>query len=244
VLLPFGGAGGLHAVDLARALRIPRIIAPTAAGALSAIGVLTADVVKDQSRTVMLEIGPGVEVKLERAFREMERSARATLRREGFADVQQRHERSLAMRYKGQSFELEVKQTTGDIGARFHKAHLARYGYAQKASSIEIVSARLRSIGVVEKLKLRRSSAALRKDFAKPNDYCEAFFESGKTRVGIYRRDELRAGTRLRSPCIVTEYSSTTVIPPNAGASVDRYGNLLVDIDLEYGKKARKGFNN
>src|SRR2546426_1843170 len=85
-LLPFGGAGGLHAVDLARALRIPGVIAPASAGALSAIGVLSADVVKDQSRTVMLEINHGVAARLNRTFSEMERSARAALRREGFRE--------------------------------------------------------------------------------------------------------------------------------------------------------------
>ena len=241
-LLPFGGAGGLHAVALARALRIPRIIAPTAAGALSAIGVLTADVIKDQSRTVMLKVGPDTELKLERAFSEMESSARDTLRREGFQAARQRHERSLAVRYLGQSFELEIKQTTGDIGAAFHRAHLARYGYAQKTNSVEIVSARLRSSGVVEKMKLHRSSVIGRQNFAKPDGHCEAFFEAGKTQAWIYRRERLGAGTQLRSPCIVTEYSSTTLIPANAGATVDRYGNLLIDTDLESSKKVRKGF--
>src|SRR6185295_9977581 len=82
-LLPFGGAGGLHAVELAQALRIPRIIVPNSAGALSAIGVLTADVVKDQSRTTMLEVGPGIERKLDQIFRDMEHSSAVALRREG-----------------------------------------------------------------------------------------------------------------------------------------------------------------
>src|SRR5260221_9216620 len=72
-LVPFGGAGGLHAVALARALRIPRILVPASPGALSANGVLIADVVKDQSRTVMLEATPGVESALARVFREIER---------------------------------------------------------------------------------------------------------------------------------------------------------------------------
>jgi len=230
-LLPFGGAGGLHAVELARALRIPEIIAPTAAGALSAIGVLTADVVKDQSRTVMLEIKPGVEVTLERAFAEMERSARATLRREGFAESRQRRERSLAMRYKGQSFELEIKKTSGDIGAAFHRAHLARYGYAQKANSIEVVSARLRSIGVVEKLRQHRLPVSHRERVAKPVSHIEVFLDGKRVRAGIYRRDELPAAAKLRAPCIVTEYSSTTLIPSGVQARVDKYGNLIIRLE-------------
>ena len=229
-LLPFGGAGGLHAVDLALALRIPRIIAPAAAGALSAIGVLAADVVKDQSRTVMLEINPGIAEKLDRTFSEMERSARAALRGEGFDSSRQRHERSLAARYKGQSFELEIKQTSGNIASAFHRAHLARYGYAQKHNAVEIVGARLRSIGIVEQLKLQRAPVSRARDFARPDNQREVFFGGRKVRVGVYQREALRAGSRLRSPCIVTEYSSTTLIPAGARAEVDRYSNLLIEV--------------
>src|SRR5205085_925553 len=83
-LVPFGGAGGLHAVALARALRIPRVLVPPSPGALSALGVLAGDVVREQSRTVMIEAGASVDKKLEATFREMERQACAILRREGF----------------------------------------------------------------------------------------------------------------------------------------------------------------
>jgi N-methylhydantoinase A len=232
-LLPFGGAGGLHAVDLARALRIPTIIAPAAAGALSAIGVLAADVVKDQSRTVMLEVKPGVTAKLEKTFRAMERSTRAALRREGFGASKQQHQRSLAARYKGQSFELEIKQTTGDIAAAFHRAHQTRYGYAQKANIVEIVAARLRSVGVVEKLRQSRLPTFSGKVTAKPAGYIEAFFDGQKVRAATYNRDELRTGAQLRGPCIVTEYSSTTLIPTDARARVDVYGNLIITSALD-----------
>src|SRR5207253_5493583 len=170
-LLPFGGAGGLHAVALARALRIPRILVPASPGALSANGVLTADVVKDQSRTVMLEATGEVESKLARVFREIEKQARADLRREGFAENKQRHERSLAVRYKGQSFELQIKQTSGNIAGACHRAHRARYGYAQERNVVEIVSARVRSIGVVEKLKTARARSVARKSFAAAHEF-------------------------------------------------------------------------
>ncbi len=230
-LLPFGGAGGLHAVDLARALRIPRVIAPTAAGALSAIGVVTADVVKDQSRTVMLAVCSGIERKLESTFREMERRASRVLRQEGFALSKQRHERSLAVRYQGQSFELEIKPAklnAKHIAASFHQAHRTRYGYAQK-SAVELVSTRLRSIGVVEKLKEPRISALRKKSLAKPHETANAYFDGKKHRVGIYRRSDLQAGVRLRAPCIVTEYSATTLIPARARAEIDRVGNLIIE---------------
>ena len=230
-LLPFGGAGGLHAVDLARALRIPKIISPPAAGALSAIGVLTAEVVKDQSRTVMLEVSSGVELRLARSFAEMERSARATLRREGFPESSQRHERSLAMRYKGQSFELEIKQTTRNIGAAFHRAHLTRYGYAQKTNAIEIVSARLRSLGLVEKLKQTRLPTAPQERVAQPASHVEVFIDGQRVRAPIYQREELPAGAQLPAPCIVTEYSSTTLIPGDVQARLDPQRNLIIDLE-------------
>lgn len=212
-LLPFGGAGGLHAVDLARALRIPTVIVPTAPGALSAVGVLVADVIKDQSRTVMFTYSAGKLAKLEKVFAELERQASRVLRAEGFSTVRQRHERSFAMRYQGQSFELEVKQTSGDLASAFHRVHRERYGYAKDNSEIEIVSARLRSFGLVKKLPLRKISR-------KPG--------KAKTTGKIYKRDELGPGETLETPCIVTEYSATTLIPGGARAHIDQYGNLVI----------------
>jgi N-methylhydantoinase A len=229
-LLPFGGGGGLHAVDLARALRIPRVLVPPSPGALSALGVLEADVVKEQSQTVMIEASRGVEKKLESVFRDMQNQARAILRNEGFADSKQRHERSVAARYKGQSFELQIKTTTGNIAAAFHRAHQARYGYAQDKNVVEIVSARVRSIGVVRSPRVSKGALPHGRASAKPSDFVETYFDGKKIRVAVYRRAELRAGSRLRTPCIVTEYSATTLIPEGTRARVDSVGNLLVEV--------------
>jgi N-methylhydantoinase A len=226
-LLPFGGAGGLHAVELARALRIPTIIMPTAPGALSAVGVLVADVVKDQSRTVMF--GLKHVSRLPKVFREMEREATAVLRREGFAVPRQRHERALAMRYRGQSFELLIHKTEGNIAAAFHRAHRERYGYAQEQSEIEIVSARLRSIGLVERFSMRKIAVA-RGGAVKPHTFVVAYLDGRKRDVGVYNRDVLRGGVKLRTPCIVTEYSATTLIPADAAAHVDQFGNILIQL--------------
>lgn len=211
-LLPFGGAGGLHAVELARALRIPTIIAPTAPGALSAVGVLVADVIKDQSRTVMLSYGSKETARLTKVFREMEKEAATVLRGEGFPASRQRHERLLAMRYRGQSFELEIRNISGDLGAEFHRVHYERYGYAQEQSEIEIVSARVRSLGIVEKL-------------AQPK------IAPGKNRArgDVYKREDLGPGAKLKTPCIVTEYSGTTLIPADCKARIDDFGNLLIE---------------
>jgi len=224
-LLPFGGAGGLHAVDLARALRIPTIIVPAAPGALSAVGVLVADVIKDQSRTVMFTLERKQVARLGQVFTEMEREASGVLRAEGFPRSRQRHERSLAMRYRGQSFELEVSSISGDLAAAFNHVHRERYGYAQENSEIEIVSTRLRSLGLVEKLPQEKLSRGK----AKAMKRVMAHLDGHKVEVNLYKRDELYAGAKLQTPCIVSEYSATTLI--HAGtARVDEFGNLLITV--------------
>ena len=225
-LLPFGGAGGLHAVDLARALRIPSVIVPTSPGALSAVGVLVADVIKDQSRTVMFTNEPKQIARLEKVFGEMESEATKVLRTEGFPRGRQRHERFFAMRYRGQSFELEVRDADGDLAAEFHRVHRERYGYAQEHSEIEIVSARLRSFGLVEKLPQRK----IRSGKAKPHSQVKMYLQRRKTNAALYRRDELLAGTRLQTPCVVTEYSATTLIDADSKARIDDFGNLIIEL--------------
>jgi N-methylhydantoinase A len=225
-LLPFGGAGALHAVELARSLRIPRIIVPPSGGTLSALGVLTADVVKDQSRTVMLH--PSQKEKLQRCFAEMEREAKSVLQAEGFPDAKQRHERALAMRYRGQSFELEIKLGKEDVAASFHRAHRERYGYDQKGSEIEIVSARLRSRGLVEELPTPKAKTSRQIRTAAPSRYYKVRMNGRRLSVGVYRRDELPSNAQLQTPCIVTEYSATTLLPAGTRPSVDHLGNLII----------------
>ena len=229
VLFPFGGAGGLHAVDLARALRIPTVIVPRSAGALSAAGLLVADVIKDQSRTIMLSYTPALEKSLASAFAELESSGKSALTREGFPANRQRHERSLAMRYQGQSFEIEIKQTKGNIVEAFHLAHRERYGYAQDASDVEVVSARVRSIGLVNKPPQHRETGKRRS--LKPTRTSVAYIDGSKTSVAVYERDRLLPGVKLRTPCIVTEYSSTTLIPAGTRVQVDPLGNMIIAID-------------
>lgn len=232
-LVTFGGAGGLHAVELARAMRIPRVVVPRDPGALSAAGALRADVVKSLSRTLMLEVGEGGPMdEIERAFSNMERDARAALRREGFGGDAQQHERSIAARYKGQSFELEIEWNEGRrLVERFRRAHESRYGYAQATNSIEVVSARLRSAGLVEKLKDERPKrvAQSRREVA-PHATAIVHFDDGAREVAIYRREELSASACLKSPCVVTEYSSTTLVPTGARATIDGSGNLIIEV--------------
>jgi N-methylhydantoinase A len=123
---------------------------------------------------------------------------------------------------------LEVRNTTGDLASEFHRAHRERYGYAQEQSEIEIVSARLRSFGLVEKLPERRIEAGKNK----PHGNVTAYFGGRKMSVALYQRDELFANTKLQTPCIVTEYSATTLIDADAKARIDEFGNLLIFLNM------------
>jgi N-methylhydantoinase A len=113
-----------------------------------------------------------------------------------------------------------------------------RYGYAQESNIVEVVSARVRSTGIVEKLAQRRNSSVPQQGFAKARKTGTAYFAGKKHNVTVYQRDELPTGSLLRTPCIVTEYSSTTLIPPGAQAQVDALGNLIIssNINSQVGK--------
>jgi len=181
-------------------------------------------VIKDQSRTVMFTLERKQVARLKDVFSEMEREAADVLRAEGFARSRQRHERSLAMRYRGQSFELEVREISGDLATAFNRVHRERYGYAQENSEIEIVSTRLRSFGLVEKLPQEKLSRGK----AKRSKRVVAHVAGHKVEVNLYKRDELYAGAKLQTPCIVSEYSATTLIPNGTTARVDEFGNVLI----------------
>src|SRR2546423_2375090 len=162
----------------------------------------------------------------------MERAARAALRREGFRQARQSHTRTIAARYRGQSFELEIEWSGGRrLVARCRREHEARYGYAQSAGAIEVVSARLRSAGLVESLKDERTPRAHagRRAVAPPST-ARVHFDEGPRETVVYRREDLHAGARLRAPCVVTEYSSTTLIPTGARAATDARGNLVIEL--------------
>ena len=225
-LVSFGGAGGLHVCDLAAALRVPRVVIPRSPGTLSALGVLLGDVVKDYSRTVMINASTLHGGALERRFRELEREALRDLKGEGFGKERVKLARALAMRYSGQSFEIDVR-----FGPRFqsafHAAHRERYGYSDRARPTEVVSLRLRAIGITDKPKLMRSRSQ-RSHTARASASASVWLGKRPTRVPVYTREQLSAGSRLAGPAIVTEYSSTTLIPPGWRVEVDRWLNLMM----------------
>jgi N-methylhydantoinase A len=229
-LVAFGGAGALHACELAAALEIPRVLVPCFPGALSALGILRADVTKDLSRTVRIEAKSIAESrpKLLRAFSTLEQAGRKQMRSEGFSNGALPILRSLDMRYAGQSYELNVP-FEGDFVAAFHRAHEQRYGYSDAARTCEVVNIRARFTGPTSKPALPKlpfgSSSPARALVSRTR----ALFHRRPKLTAVYDRAKLRAGNRLPGPAIVTEYSATTLIPPEWSGRVDRGGNLLLE---------------
>jgi N-methylhydantoinase A len=222
-LVSFGGAGGLHACALARALLIPRVLVPCFPGALSALGILISDVVKDYSRTVML---PPDASKLEPHFQELERVGQAGLRQEGLRGAV---ERSLDMRYKGQGYELNVPAGSGFL-KRFHEAHRQRYGYADPARPAEVVNVRVRLVAETKPVKFPKQK--LRRGDAKQAvvHRVRVVFDGRPFQAPLYQRDMLRPGDAFEGPAVLAEYSATTALPPATCAQVDAYGNVVIEL--------------
>jgi N-methylhydantoinase A len=241
VLVAFGGAGGLHACELAAALDIPRVIVPARPGALSAFGILASDVVKDYSRTVLWRTLDVLPVKrLNQEFSVLRRKADKDFRTEGWRGTIRR-QLSVDVRYRGQGYELNVPYTDGLIAA-FGREHERRYGYSYPAREIELVTLRLRvsmkspqsSLGAVQ---LGATGRTLAPELAsRPKrggldpERVSVFSEGKKITAATCDRDSLQPGKKYSGPAVVTEYSATTVVPPGTRFWVDRTGNLLVQI--------------
>ena len=226
-LVAFGGAGGLHACELASALRMPRVLVPKFPGGLSALGILRADVVKDFSQTVRLTVGARQETRaaLDHAFRRLKRRGLREMRAEGFSPGQICTDCLLDMRYVGQAYELTVP-AVGDFVESFHRAHERRYGYADPARSTEIVNVRVRLIGATPKPELPRRRAGGADASVAVLGTRRTVFARRAWATPVYDRAKLRAGNRFAGPAILTEYSATTVLSPGWRARVDAYGNL------------------
>lgn len=230
-LVAFGGGGPLHACSLAAALRIPRVLVPALPGALSAVGILLADTVRDFSRTVML---PGSDLdRLAAIFRELERQGADEFASEGLTGIA---ERSLDIRYRGQGFELNVAwdpSAPQESLNAFHELHRKRYGFADPARSLEIVNVRVRMIAPSEPYKPEQRPLVPGDGSAALTAEREVWFESGPLPTRFYKRERLQPGDVVKGPAMITEYTAATLIPPGCVANVDALGNLVMDIGEE-----------
>ena len=236
VLAAFGGAGGLHACDLAQALGIPQVIVPVMPGALSAYGILVSDVVKDYSRTVVWSMGPNPSLApIREQFAALERRAKREFRDEGWGG-RLHFERSADLRYRGQGFELNIAFSPNLVN-EFHHEHHFRYGYSHPEREVELVTLRLRA-----RIRARRGSAMLVSKASSSAVKLEkrpVWCAGRSVATSLYERAGLRAGQRLRGPAIIAEYSATTFVPSASTFLVDTAGNLLIE-SAEKRKAPRK----
>ncbi len=231
-LLPFGGAGPLHACELAESLHIPRIFIPRYPGVLSALGMLLAPIVKDYVQTVML---PAQELNgeaLERLFAPLQVQARTDMERElGTPQATRKgmaFQRLYDLRYTGQAYEL----TTPDAGslpetlARFHRLHEQRFGHSHPEQPVQIVAVRVKAV-----LQLPQPDLpAMPYDGPSPEHALlgerPMIFASGEYTARIYDRERLRHGNHMAGPALLVQGDSTILLPPNWEAQIDAYGNI------------------
>lgn len=227
-LVAFGGGGPLHACSLARKLRIRQVLIPSEPGALSAVGILLADAVRDYSRTIML---PGESIgTLGELFREPEQRAQAEFDAEGLRGTPHR---SLDVRYQRQGYELNVpwdEQAPKASIEAFHRVHQERYGFSKAARAIEIVNLRLRMIAEAEPYKPVRKECTPGKGDAALYDVRDVVFTGQSVPTRLYRRDRLQPGDSLAGPALITEYTAATLLPPGDHAQVDGFGNLVISV--------------
>jgi N-methylhydantoinase A len=229
-LVAFGGAGGLHACELAAALSIPRVIVPALPGALSAFGILVSDVVKDYSRTMLrLVSGKLTMAVLEKEFSALRKAAEEDFHSEGWRGTL-RYQRTVDVRYRGQGYELNVPFTRSLVDA-FHVEHQRRYGYSHPQRQVELVTLRLRASVKSPQASL---AAASRPDRVAAGgvraEPAPVFFGSANVKSAIYSRDDLQPAKEYSGPAVITEYSATTVVPPSARFRLDKASNLLITI--------------
>jgi N-methylhydantoinase A len=220
-LVAFGGAGPLHACALAETLQMPRVLIPACPGALSALGILLADTVRDYSKTVMLKS----DADLRPHFRELEELAGIASQFGEMGGMA----RSLDLRYVGQGYELNVPFAS-EFVQNFHQMHQKRYGYADERKTVEVVNIRLRVTIPGEAFNLPAFTS-------RDGNAAQALIETrlmifaGKNCTGkVYQRERLEPGDRLDGPAIVVEYSATTVVPPGWTVLVDSYKNLVMEV--------------
>jgi N-methylhydantoinase A/oxoprolinase/acetone carboxylase beta subunit len=209
-LVAFGGCGGLHACEIAAQLGIRSVIVPQYAGALSALGMLMADAVRDYAAGVL-------------GCDDIEKTLAALGQRARRESPKARIERSADLRYRGQSYELNVPWTTAARAYRaFHREHARIYGYSLPERAVEVVTVRVRTRSKSPKARLVRPASQ------KGKAELRRVWTSGSwRRLPVWKREQL-AGTKRRGPALVLDYGSTTLVLPGWRYHVDSAGNLLI----------------
>ncbi len=223
-LVSFGGAGGLHAAALVRALELRGALVPAHASVLSALGMVHADIERDYTRTWMQRLPVRG---LAAAFEPLLRQAKRDLRREGVA--RPRLERWLALRYAGQSWELDVAYGA-HFERDFHRLHRQRFGFAAEGEPLELVALRVRAIGRVRppsRANVTPSRAAARPEQA--TLYLDVRGRPRRMRASLVDHDALRTGVRLAGPALVLRDDTTVLVPPDFVVARRKSGDLWLE---------------
>jgi N-methylhydantoinase A len=239
ILVAFGGAGPVHADGLARKLRVPRLLVPLRAGVAPTLGFLVAPVAFDVVRSVKVPLASADPAEMDRILTSMAAEAEAVMReadRSGDAELS----RAVDMCFLGQGFGLTVpigngpfeSERDGDLAERFVEAYRERYGYAYADQVPEILAARVRLSTRHGSLQLPRLRAgeATALDARKGRRLAFSGPQRRFVDFDVYDRPRLTPGSTFVGPAIVEERESTLVIGRGAVASVDEYGNILVDL--------------
>ena len=221
-LVAFGGGGPLHACALAHALQVPRVLVPALPGALSAVGILLADTMREYSRTVM----ESLDADLESAFAELEGLGFAEFETEG---LEGKSFRSVDLRYIGQGYELNIPYGPGMADA-FHSTHKLRYGFENVSRPIEIVNVRVRLVAAGDPFEAPQQELIEGDGSGALAGTRAVYFDGIPHETRLYERDLLHAGDAFSGPAIISEYSSATILPPGDVVRVDTFGNLVIEV--------------
>jgi N-methylhydantoinase A len=248
-LVAFGGAGPLHACELAQDLGMQKVVIPLYPGALSAFGLVTSDIRNDYVQTIARPAATLDPRELETGYTLMEQKARMQLAEQKIPESTIQVEWSADLRYAGQAYELNVpvphngqlrRKDIQEMVQRFHALHQKVYAYYSTEEPVEVINLRLTGIGPApDVMRTKGVPRGRRKGESTHTPLKGArpvYFEGGGFfKTPIYERDRLRPGDLLKGPCVVEEIISSTVVIPSATARIDTWGNIA--INLGKGKK-------
>jgi N-methylhydantoinase A len=239
-LLPFGGAGAVHAAAVADELAMRRILVPPRPGAFSALGLLCTDVVHDYIRSGLQPLDAVAAAHAEAIFRGLEAKARDEIAAEGLDAGQARFARELDLRYTGQGYELRTPldglfadaltaESLAAARARFDERHAQLHGHAAKERRVEVVSYRLRLRVAVPKYEPRDETVPASPRPPEPKGRRTIHLDGASAcEAVLYERDRLDVGAAIAGPAIVEQFDATTVIPAGWRARVDPRRNLIL----------------
>jgi N-methylhydantoinase A len=239
MLLAFGGAGPLHAGRIARDLGMAGVIVPLYPGVFSALGLLMSDVKHDYVQSKLTALAKVRAEDVEAVFAALDAHARADLRNDGFAAARIRIERALDMRYAGQGYEITVPCAEAALSAdalaglrrRFDAQHQTMFGHMAPEEPVEIVSYRVRGVGLVPPVEMPRfapTGASLNDALRERRN---ARFDGVTVACPVYQRERIDVGLQIAGPAILDQFDCTTVIGPGQSARVDEWKNLIVRQD-------------